>query len=126
MYVMIQSKMQKDHKEVVVLLHSFEDYGFKTKEEEQRKLALVKIACPFILVHRKEIFYHMFHDPVACYMESFNNQNLQLLMGCKIRDEDEATIVFLLGFSRSCTSRRPPALWPSRPLLPPSKLQQAP
>jgi len=29
----------------------------------------------------------MFDNPVACYMESFNNQNLQLMMGCKLRDE---------------------------------------
>jgi hypothetical protein len=31
MYVMIQSEMQKDHKEAVVLLDSFEDYGSRTK-----------------------------------------------------------------------------------------------
>jgi hypothetical protein len=88
-YVMIQSEMQKDHKEAVVLLDSFEDYGSKTEEEEKRKPTLVKMACPSVLVHRKEIFSHMFHDPVACYMESFNNQNLQLMMGCKLRDEDD-------------------------------------
>jgi hypothetical protein len=92
-YVMIQSKMQKDHKEAVVLSNSFEDYGsenvLSTEEVEKEQQTLVKEACPSVLAHQKEMFSHVFHDPVACYMESFNNQNLQLMMGCKIRDEDD-------------------------------------
>jgi hypothetical protein len=49
----------------------------------------VKEACPYVLVHQEEMFSHVFHDPVTCYMESFNNQNLHLMMGCKLRDEDD-------------------------------------
>jgi hypothetical protein len=42
----------------------------------------------------------MLHDPVACYMESLNNKNLQLMMGCKIRDEDDgqSTLVLDMDF----------------------------
>jgi len=93
---MIQSEMQKDHEEEIVLLDSFENYGSNTKEEEKRKPTLLKMACPFFLVHRKEIFSHMFHDLVPCYMESFNNQNLQLMMGCKLRDKDDGQSMLVL------------------------------
>jgi hypothetical protein len=48
--------MQKDHKEAVVLLDSFEDYGSNIEEEEKRKTTLVKMACPSILVHQKKYF----------------------------------------------------------------------
>jgi hypothetical protein len=89
MYVMIQSEMKKDHKETSVLLNSFEDYGSRTEEVEKRKQTLVKVVCPYVLVHPKEIFSYMFHDPVECYMESFKNKNLYLMMGCKLRDEDD-------------------------------------
>jgi hypothetical protein len=95
-YVMIQSEMQKDHKEAVVLFNSFEDYGsenvLRTEEVEQEQQTLVKEACPSVLVHQKEMFSHVFHDPVACYMESFNNQNLQLMMGCKLRNKDDGQV----------------------------------
>jgi hypothetical protein len=43
---------------------------------------------PFVLVHQKEIISHMFYDPMACYMENYDNQDLRLRMGCQLRDED--------------------------------------
>jgi hypothetical protein len=49
----------------------------------------MKEACPYVLDHQEEMFSHVFHDPMACYMESFNNQKLQLTMGCKLRDKDD-------------------------------------
>ena len=80
MYAIFQSEMQKDHKEVVVLFNSFEDYGSKnvlrTEEVEKEKQTLVKESCPSVLVHQKEMFSHVFYDLVACYMENFNNHNL--------------------------------------------------
>jgi hypothetical protein len=36
---------------------------------------------------------HVFHDPVACYMECFNNQNLQPMMSCKVGNEDDGQLV---------------------------------
>jgi hypothetical protein len=93
MYVTVQSEILKDDNEAFVLSNSFEDFGsenvLRIEEVKQEKQTLVKEACPSVLVHKKEMFSHVFHDPVACYMESFNNQNLQLMMGCNIRDEDD-------------------------------------
>jgi hypothetical protein len=57
------------------------------KEVEQEQQTLVKQACPSILVHQKEMFSHGFHDPMTCYMENSNNQNLSLRMVCKLIDE---------------------------------------
>jgi hypothetical protein len=37
---------------------------------------------------QKEIFSHVFYDPMACYMENLCNQNLQLMMGCNLRSKD--------------------------------------
>ena len=92
-YATFQSEIQKHRKEEVVLFNSFEDYGYenvpKIEEVEQIQQTLVKEAFPSILVHQKEMFAHVFHDPVACYMESFNSHNLQLRMGHKIRNKDD-------------------------------------
>jgi hypothetical protein len=32
---------------------------------------------------------HVSHDPMACYMENIYNLNLQLMMGCEIRNEED-------------------------------------
>jgi len=66
---MIQSEILEDNKEVVVLSNSFEDYGsenvLRTEEVEQEQQTLVKEDHPSILVHKKEMFSHVFHDPMA-------------------------------------------------------------
>jgi hypothetical protein len=49
----------------------------------------VKEACPSVLTPKKEMFSHVFHDPMACYMENIYNLNLQLMMGCELRNEED-------------------------------------
>jgi hypothetical protein len=36
---------------------------------------------------------HVFDDPVACYMESFNSQNLQLMISCKYENKIDDQMV---------------------------------
>jgi predicted transcriptional regulator len=35
----------------------------------------------------------VFDDPIACYMESFNNQNLQLMISCKYENKNDDQMV---------------------------------
>jgi hypothetical protein len=35
------------------------------------------------------MFSHVFHDPMDFYMENIYNQNLQVMMGCKLRNEED-------------------------------------
>jgi hypothetical protein len=87
----------------VVLFDSFEDYGFENvlgTEEVGKEKTLTKEVCPFIFVHQEETFSHVFHDPMACYMECFNNQNLQLMMSYKLRNrgDGQSTSVLNMDF----------------------------
>jgi hypothetical protein len=61
----------------------------RIEEVEQEQQTLVKEACPSVLTPKKEMFPHVFHDPMACYMENIYNQNLQLMVGCKLRNEGD-------------------------------------
>ena len=36
---------------------------------------------------------HVFDDSVACYMESFNSQNLQLMISCKYENKIDDQMV---------------------------------
>jgi hypothetical protein len=69
----------------------------RTKEVEQEQQTLMKEACLSVFVHQEEMFSHVFHDPVACYMECFNNQNLQLMMSCKLRNKDDGQSTSVLN-----------------------------
>jgi hypothetical protein len=45
-----------------------------TEEVEKEQQTLMKETCLSVFVHQEEVFSHVFYDPVACYMECFNNQ----------------------------------------------------
>jgi hypothetical protein len=66
---------------------SFENV-LRTKEVEQEQQTLMKEACLSVFIHQEEMIFHEFYDPMACYMESSNNQDLRLKMDCKLRDGD--------------------------------------
>jgi hypothetical protein len=74
---------------------SFENI-LRTEEIEQEQQTLMKEACLSVFVHQEEMIPSCFHDPVACYMENFNNQNLRLRMDCKLRDEDNGKSTSIL------------------------------
>jgi hypothetical protein len=38
-------------------------------------------------------YSHVFDDPVACYMESFNSQNFQLMINCKFENKIDDQMV---------------------------------
>jgi hypothetical protein len=61
----------------------------KIEEIEQEQQTLMKEARLSIFAHQEEMISHVFHNPVACYMECFNNQNLQLMMSCELGNEDD-------------------------------------
>jgi hypothetical protein len=63
---------------------SFENV-LRTEKIEQRQQTLMKEACLSVFVYQEEM---IFHDPVACYMENSNNQNLRLRIDCKLKGED--------------------------------------
>jgi len=75
---------------------SFENV-LRTKDTDQEQQTLMKEACPSVLTHQKEMFSHMSYEFVACYMEKFNNQNLQLMMGCELRNEDDDKSMSILN-----------------------------
>lgn len=64
-----------------------------TEEIEQRQQTLMKEACLSMFFHQEEM---ILHDPVAFYMENSNNQNLRLMMDCKLRDEDNGKSTSIL------------------------------
>jgi hypothetical protein len=55
---------------------SFENV-LRTKEIEQEQQTLRKEARLSIFIHQEEMIFHGFHDPVACYMENYNNQKIK-------------------------------------------------
>ena len=59
----------------------------KIEEMKQEQKTLVKEACFSVLAPRRETFFHVFHDSMACYMEKIYNQDLQRIVGCNIKDE---------------------------------------
>jgi len=54
---------------------SFENV-LRTEEVEKKRQTTMKEVCLSVFVHQEKMFSHMFHDPIACYMECFNNRNL--------------------------------------------------
>ena len=64
---------------------------------KQEQKTLVKEACFSVLPLEKETFFHVFHDPMACYMEKFYNQDLQRIVGCKLKDKGSDELVFVLN-----------------------------
>jgi hypothetical protein len=73
----------------------------RTEEVEQEQQTLMKETCIYVFVHQEEIFSHVFYDFVACYMECFYNQDLHLMVNCKILNkyEGKPTSVLNMGFS---------------------------
>jgi hypothetical protein len=53
----------------------------------------MKEACLSIFLYQEEM---VFHDPMACYMENSNNQNLRLRMDCKLKGEDNGKSMSVL------------------------------
>jgi hypothetical protein len=82
----------------IIVVNSFENIP-KIEEMKQDKKTLVKEDCFFVLALEKETFFHVFHDPMAHYMENFYNQNLQRIVGCKLKDKgsDESMSVLNMG-----------------------------
>jgi hypothetical protein len=60
----------------------------------------VKEACFSVLAPEKETFFHVFHDPMARYMENFYNQDLQRIVGCKLKDKGSDELVSVLNMGR--------------------------
>jgi hypothetical protein len=74
-----------------------EDFKTTSMETPSSEKTLVKEACFSILAPKKETFFHAFHDPMACYMENFYNQNLQMIVGYKIKDKGSDKLMFVLN-----------------------------
>jgi hypothetical protein len=53
--------------------------NLRIKEIKREQKTLVREACSSVLTPKKEMFPHVFHDPMACYMENIHNQNLQMM-----------------------------------------------
>jgi hypothetical protein len=72
----------------------------KIEKMKQEQKTLVKEACFSVLAPRRETFFHVFHDSMTRYMENLYNQDLQRIVGCKLKDEGSEESVSLLKMGR--------------------------
>jgi len=82
--------------EKLIAINSFKNIP-KNEEMKQEKKPFVKEDCFFVLVPEKETFFHMFHDPMARYMENLYNHNLQMIVGCKLKDKGSDELMSILN-----------------------------
>jgi hypothetical protein len=89
----------------LIVAVSFENV-LRTEKIEQRQRTHMKEACLYVFVYQGEM---IFHDPMACYMENYNNQNLRLRMDCNLIDGDngKSTSVSDMGCCTPVVSFRP-------------------
>jgi hypothetical protein len=83
---------------------SFENV-LRTKEIEQEQQTLMKEAGLSVFVHQEEMIFHDFYDPMACYMENSNNQDLRLKMDCKLKGGDNGQINVNIRYGLSLHQR---------------------
>jgi hypothetical protein len=57
----------------------------------------VKEACFFVLVPRRETFFHVFHDSMTGYIEIFYGQDLHRIVGCKLKNKGSDELVSVLN-----------------------------
>jgi hypothetical protein len=76
----------------------------RIEEIEQEQQTLMKRVGLSVFVHQEEIIFHDFYDPMACYIENSNNQDLRLKMDCKLKDEDNGQINVNIRYGLFCTS----------------------
>jgi hypothetical protein len=74
---------------------SFEN-ALRTEEIKQEQQTLAKEVCPFVLTPKKEVVPHVSHDPMACYMENIYILNLQLMMGCELKNKEDNKSISVL------------------------------
>ena len=72
---------------------SFENIP-KIEEMKQEKKILVKEACFSVLPPEKETFFHVFHDPMAHYVEFFY---LQRIVGYRLKNKRSNELVSVLN-----------------------------
>jgi hypothetical protein len=72
----------------------------KIEEMKQEQKTLVKEACFSVLAPKNETFFDMFHDSMARYMDFFYNQDLQRIVGCKLKDKGRDKLVSVLNMGR--------------------------
>jgi hypothetical protein len=97
--------MFKDVQDISIEMHgkvdepsaaiSFEN-TLRTEGVEPEQKTLVRGTCFYVLTFKKEMCPHVFHDPMAYYLEDLCNQNLQSVVGDEFKNErDEKSMVVL-------------------------------